>query len=97
MFRKLGFILGVAIAISAAALIPTAASAKSGNGHGHGHWLGHGLGVRRLFRLLHCQARNRYALRASRAAHQGLRLVHGHCQHPGFAKAKSGLRLWAFL
>ena len=36
MFRKLGLILGVAIAISAAALIPTAASAKSGNGH----WLG---------------------------------------------------------
>ena len=102
MFRKLGFILGVAIAISAAALIPTAASAKSGNGHGHGHWHGHGLGVAiysptYVDRLLHCQARNRYALRASRAAHQGLRLVHGHCQHPGFAKAKSGLRLWAFL
>jgi hypothetical protein len=45
MFRKLGFILGVAIAISAAALIPTAASADSGNGHGHGHWHGHGLGI----------------------------------------------------
>jgi hypothetical protein len=44
MFRKLGLILGVAIAISAAALIPTAASAKSGNGHGNGHWHGHGNG-----------------------------------------------------
>ena len=79
MFRKLGLILGVAIAISAAALIPTAASGQvwqrslARRSHLQSN-------LRRLFRLLHCQTRNRYALRASRAAHQGLRLVHGHCQ-----------------
>ena len=40
MFRKLALTLGAAIAIGAAALIPTSASAHMHGHHGHGHWRG---------------------------------------------------------
>jgi hypothetical protein len=103
MFRKLGLTLGVAIAISAAAFDPDSSIGQvwqwararararslarpwSRRYHLHSD-------LHRLFRLLHCQTRDRYALRASRAARYGLRLDHAHCRYPGFARRSRGFR-----